>query len=255
MDQNVRGMVTFRLGGTQDGVRVVGGISMGVVKLILRTLTAMDYQVSLYPHHTAQLVSVFTCVIFLKLLFRCASVFNKLECLVFLKAGLWFTPSACCNFSFFRSIHSFLMSCKHLRRRLFIWGARRGEILPEFPRPTHCFVKRSSLTINMPSATGQQIKYKVRECVIIKLIPYISHRSFRDWVCPLTNNTTPFFSAWPICLLHTSQSQCAMRSLTFQHLSTKIQQSNRTRLAILMATRSQKGGQVPIQSGLVRYVG
>ncbi|CAG8618202.1 1992_t:CDS:2, partial [Diversispora eburnea] len=42
--ENVRGMLCFRLGGEQDGVKIKGGIKMGVVKFILRALTAMGYQ-------------------------------------------------------------------------------------------------------------------------------------------------------------------------------------------------------------------
>ncbi|CAG8512544.1 12197_t:CDS:10 [Ambispora leptoticha] len=43
--ENVRGMIAFRLGGEQDGkTKIKGGISMGVVKFILRALTAMGYQ-------------------------------------------------------------------------------------------------------------------------------------------------------------------------------------------------------------------
>ncbi|CAG8825437.1 26379_t:CDS:2, partial [Gigaspora margarita] len=42
--ENVRGMLCFRLGGEQDGVKIKGGIKMGVIKFILRSLTAMGYQ-------------------------------------------------------------------------------------------------------------------------------------------------------------------------------------------------------------------
>lgn len=155
-------MVTFRLGGTQDGVRVVGGVSMGVVKLILRTLTAMDYQVSVLS--LCSLLSVIQCLMCSEIfLFRCALVFNKLECLVSLKAGLNFHIHYQLSYkNVLLFVCLVLWECVTFRRRLFIWGARRGEVLPEFPRPSHCFIKRSSLTINMPSATGQQIKYQVR---------------------------------------------------------------------------------------------
>jgi DNA (cytosine-5)-methyltransferase 1 len=39
--ENVRGMLSFRLGGKQDGRRILGGIKMGVIKFIIRSLTAM----------------------------------------------------------------------------------------------------------------------------------------------------------------------------------------------------------------------
>jgi DNA (cytosine-5)-methyltransferase 1 len=39
--ENVRGMLSFRLGGKQDGCRILGGIKMGVIKFIIRSLTAM----------------------------------------------------------------------------------------------------------------------------------------------------------------------------------------------------------------------
>ena len=49
--ENVRGMLAFRLGGEQDGrTKIKGGISMGVVKFILRALTAMGYQTRFGVH-------------------------------------------------------------------------------------------------------------------------------------------------------------------------------------------------------------
>ncbi|PKY44169.1 S-adenosyl-L-methionine-dependent methyltransferase, partial [Rhizophagus irregularis] len=42
--ENVRGMLSFRLGGKQDGNKILGGIKMGVIKFIIRSLTAMGYQ-------------------------------------------------------------------------------------------------------------------------------------------------------------------------------------------------------------------
>ncbi|CAG8514276.1 1845_t:CDS:2, partial [Acaulospora colombiana] len=42
--ENVRGMLSFRMGGEQDGIRIKGGIKMGVIKFILRALTSMGYQ-------------------------------------------------------------------------------------------------------------------------------------------------------------------------------------------------------------------
>ncbi|KAI0064526.1 S-adenosyl-L-methionine-dependent methyltransferase [Artomyces pyxidatus] len=42
--ENVVGLVHFPLKGSQDGKRLVDGIKMGVVKFILRTLTALGYQ-------------------------------------------------------------------------------------------------------------------------------------------------------------------------------------------------------------------
>ncbi|KAI0373036.1 S-adenosyl-L-methionine-dependent methyltransferase [Pilatotrama ljubarskyi] len=43
--ENVVGMLSYRVGGQQHGNRVVGGISMGVVKFILASLTILGYQV------------------------------------------------------------------------------------------------------------------------------------------------------------------------------------------------------------------
>ncbi|KAJ1917519.1 hypothetical protein H4219_003152 [Mycoemilia scoparia] len=43
--ENVRGLLQYRLGGEQDGrARIVGGVKMGMLKFILRSLTAMGYQ-------------------------------------------------------------------------------------------------------------------------------------------------------------------------------------------------------------------
>jgi DNA (cytosine-5)-methyltransferase 1 len=43
--ENVRGMLSFRLGGAQAGTnRIQGGIKMGVVKFIIRALTTMGYE-------------------------------------------------------------------------------------------------------------------------------------------------------------------------------------------------------------------
>lgn len=39
--ENVVGLLCFRLGGKQRGPAVVGGMSMGVVKFIFRTLIAL----------------------------------------------------------------------------------------------------------------------------------------------------------------------------------------------------------------------
>lgn len=47
--ENVRGMLSARLGGTQQGTKVVGGIKMGVVKFIYKALIAMEY----YLNNTA----------------------------------------------------------------------------------------------------------------------------------------------------------------------------------------------------------
>jgi DNA (cytosine-5)-methyltransferase 1 len=45
--ENVRGMVDFKLGGVQvTKARMAGGIKLGVVKFIVRALTAMGYQVT-----------------------------------------------------------------------------------------------------------------------------------------------------------------------------------------------------------------
>lgn len=42
--ENVRGLIEFKLGGEQDGLRIVGGIKQGVLKFIIRSLTRMGYQ-------------------------------------------------------------------------------------------------------------------------------------------------------------------------------------------------------------------
>ncbi|KAJ1935522.1 hypothetical protein FBU59_005358, partial [Linderina macrospora] len=47
--ENVRGLLDYKLGGKQVGTgRVEGGIKMGVLKFILRTLTTMGYQARFY---------------------------------------------------------------------------------------------------------------------------------------------------------------------------------------------------------------
>ncbi|RKO85641.1 S-adenosyl-L-methionine-dependent methyltransferase, partial [Blyttiomyces helicus] len=42
--ENVRGLLATRLGGKQEGNKVVGGVELGVVKFILRSLHALGYQ-------------------------------------------------------------------------------------------------------------------------------------------------------------------------------------------------------------------
>lgn len=46
--ENVRGMLDFRLNGRQEAHSIVGGIGMGVVKFIFRTLVSLGYIISLY---------------------------------------------------------------------------------------------------------------------------------------------------------------------------------------------------------------
>ncbi|KAI7868026.1 S-adenosyl-L-methionine-dependent methyltransferase [Spinellus fusiger] len=40
------------------------------------------------------------------------------------------------------------------RRRLFIWGTKIGSKLPDFPQPTTCFPKSSSLSVTLPDGTA-----------------------------------------------------------------------------------------------------
>ncbi|CAJ0911529.1 1777_t:CDS:2, partial [Entrophospora sp. SA101] len=49
--ENVRGMLSFRLGGEQDGIKIKGGIKMGVIKFILRSLTALGFGVQQAGNH------------------------------------------------------------------------------------------------------------------------------------------------------------------------------------------------------------
>ena len=49
MLENVRGMLQFRLGGTQNGQKIEGGIKMGVIKFVLRALTSMEYVYQFCP--------------------------------------------------------------------------------------------------------------------------------------------------------------------------------------------------------------
>ncbi|KAJ1968533.1 hypothetical protein H4R35_006401, partial [Dimargaris xerosporica] len=96
--ENVRGMLQFRLGGTQTGAaRVTGGIEFGVLKFIIRALTSMGYQVRFSVQ----------------------------------QAGCHGVPQT--------------------RRRLFVWGARRGHQLPQFPQPITCFTKSLSVAIKLPN--------------------------------------------------------------------------------------------------------
>ncbi|KAI8929735.1 hypothetical protein BC831DRAFT_547452 [Entophlyctis helioformis] len=99
--ENVRNLLSYKLGGKQDGVgRIKGGIEMGMLKFILRTLHSLDYQTRF----------------------------------AVLQAGNQGLPQS--------------------RRRLIIWGARRGCPLPAFPQPTHCFSKKGSLTVKFPKEAG-----------------------------------------------------------------------------------------------------
>lgn len=43
------------------------------------------------------------------------------------------------------------------RRRFFVWGARRGSSLPDFPQPFNCFPKQGSLAITLPN--GHSFSY------------------------------------------------------------------------------------------------
>ncbi|CAG8457057.1 771_t:CDS:10 [Funneliformis caledonium] len=98
--ENVRGMLSFRLGGKQDGLKIIGGIKMGVIKFIIRSLTAMGYQTRFGIQ----------------------------------QAGHHGVPQN--------------------RRRLFIWGTKRGSHLPDFPQPSTCFSKHGSININLPDGTS-----------------------------------------------------------------------------------------------------
>ncbi|KAJ1983305.1 hypothetical protein H4R34_001360 [Dimargaris verticillata] len=96
--ENVRGMLQFRLGGSQTGAtRVTGGIEFGVLKFIMRALTSMGYQVRFSVQ----------------------------------QAGCHGVPQT--------------------RRRLFVWGARRGHRLPQFPQPITCFTRALSVAIKLPN--------------------------------------------------------------------------------------------------------
>ncbi|KAL2916224.1 hypothetical protein HK105_204315 [Polyrhizophydium stewartii] len=99
--ENVRGLINFRLGGKQAGEnRIEGGIQMGVLKFILRTLQSMNYQT---------------------------------------------------RFSVQQAGYQGLAQS---RRRVFIWGAKRGRPLPEFPQPMYCFSKNGSVTVKFPDELG-----------------------------------------------------------------------------------------------------
>ncbi|KAF9200850.1 hypothetical protein BGZ49_008924 [Haplosporangium sp. Z 27] len=92
--ENVRGMLSFRLGKVKINNKWEGGIQMGVVKFVVRCLTAMGYQ---------------------------------------------------CRFGLLQAGHHNLPQS---RRRLFIWGAKFGSNLPEFPKPSTCFPFNEGLKIN-----------------------------------------------------------------------------------------------------------
>lgn len=40
------------------------------------------------------------------------------------------------------------------RRRLFIWGVKRGSYLPDFPQPSTCFSKQGSINVLLPDGTS-----------------------------------------------------------------------------------------------------
>lgn len=39
--ENVVGMLSYKVGGVQDGRRIIGGVEMGVIKFILSSLTTL----------------------------------------------------------------------------------------------------------------------------------------------------------------------------------------------------------------------
>ncbi|KAF9171621.1 DNA (cytosine-5)-methyltransferase 1 [Mortierella sp. AD010] len=94
--ENVRGMLSFRLGKVKVRNKWEGGIHMGVVKFVVRCLTAMGYQ---------------------------------------------------CRFGLMQAGHHNLPQS---RRRLFIWGAKLGSSLPDFPKPLTCFPYNEGLKISPP---------------------------------------------------------------------------------------------------------
>ncbi|KAF9437753.1 hypothetical protein BGZ76_011283 [Entomortierella beljakovae] len=93
--ENVRGMLQFRLGKSKVNNKWEGGIHMGVIKFVIRCLTAMGYQ---------------------------------------------------CRFGLLQAGHH---NVPQSRRRLFIWGAKLGSNLPEFPLPATCFAI-NGVKINPP---------------------------------------------------------------------------------------------------------
>ncbi|KAJ2559373.1 hypothetical protein EV175_000373 [Coemansia sp. RSA 1933] len=98
--ENVRGLLNYKLGSIQVGPgKVSGGIEMGMLKFILRTLTTMGYQARFYV----------------------------------LQAG---------NYGLAQS-----------RRRLFVWGCKRGLCLPGVPRPVTTFGKSNQTQIRFPDGT------------------------------------------------------------------------------------------------------
>ncbi|KAG0339389.1 DNA (cytosine-5)-methyltransferase 1 [Podila horticola] len=107
--ENVRGMIAYKLGGRRSSEgKHVGGMGMGVVKFILRCLTAMGYQ----------------CRIGL------------------LQAGQFGVPQS--------------------RRRFFVWGAKTGLGLPDFPMPMTCFDKNSSMMISTPLPNHEAFSFQRR---------------------------------------------------------------------------------------------
>ncbi|KAF9107387.1 hypothetical protein BGX27_008769 [Mortierella sp. AM989] len=94
--ENVRGMSTFRLGKMKVDNKWEGGIHIGVVKFVVRCLTAMGYQ---------------------------------------------------CRFGLVQAGHHNLPQSG---QRLFIWGAKLGSNLPNFPKPATCFPYNECLKINPP---------------------------------------------------------------------------------------------------------
>jgi DNA (cytosine-5)-methyltransferase 1 len=104
--ENVKGMLYFRLNGQQAGRRIVGGIEMGMMKFIYRTLIALGYN---FPDGLTTFKIQF-CV-----LGRYQVSFKVLQ------AAQYGAPQN--------------------RERVIIWAAKRGIPLPDFPIPTHFYSK------------------------------------------------------------------------------------------------------------------
>jgi DNA (cytosine-5)-methyltransferase 1 len=132
-------MVDFKLGGVQETkARMSGGIKLGVVKFILRALTAMGYQVLHLLHSVRWCVRA--CV---------RACVRDLNAEQNTGGGVPTIPNY--DQARFSLQQAGMYGVPQSRRRFFIWGVLRGHTLPQFPQPTHTFPKPGSLSMLLPN--------------------------------------------------------------------------------------------------------
>lgn len=117
--ENVVGLTRFPLQCQQVDNALKGGIQMGVVKFILRSLVALG-QVFLYFQSSSEFLAL-------------TSLSNRYQC-------------------HFKILYANQYGSPQGRARVIFWGARRDVILPKFPIPTHTIhAARFPHRVNLPS--------------------------------------------------------------------------------------------------------